>query len=268
MLWDKGGNHEYIKRIISTSEKAEESVLVRGVLQATIELMAGRVAEGVLMAKLINYPYSAVGSSIKSIVSIGGWGFSPDPSTYKIFRKAVTSEANCQTLIKNIINFLNDYDLDGVDWDWEYPEEPDIPGIPAGSEEETTGYFLLLSELKNKMPAGKTVSITAPASYWYLQHFPIQALSLVVDYIVYMTYDLHGQWDYKNKYGTALRSHVNLTETINSLSMITKAGVPSNMIVGVSSYGRSFRMSPPAVGQNSVLISDLTGAYPGHCTNT
>ena len=72
-----------------------------------------------------------------------------------------------------------------------------------------------------------------------------------LDYIVYMTYDLHGQWDYGNKWtspgcadGNCLRSHVNLTETINSLAMITKAGVPSNkVVVGVASYGRSFKMA-------------------------
>jgi chitinase len=42
------------------------------------------------------------------------------------------------------------------------------------------------------------ISIAAPASYWYLKGFPIANISDVVDYIVYMTYDLHGQWDYGN----------------------------------------------------------------------
>ncbi|KAF3063036.1 hypothetical protein CFAM422_010321 [Trichoderma lentiforme] len=219
---------------------------------------------------------------IKRVVSIGGWDFSTNPSTYTIFRDVVSSETNRQTLVTNVVQFLNDYDLDGIDWDWEYPDEPDIPGIPKGSEAETTGYFLLLDELKLKMPAGKTVSITAPASFWYLQYFPIQALSLVVDYIVYMTYDLHGQWDYSNKYaspgcgsydqglGNCLRSHVNLTETTNALSMITKAGVPSNMIaVGVSSYGRSFQMSAPGCWTSQCTYTGPdSGAYPGTCTNT
>ncbi|KAF1971118.1 class V chitinase Chi100 [Bimuria novae-zelandiae CBS 107.79] len=221
-------------------------------------------------------------SGIKKIVSVGGWTFSTDPSTYTIFRDAVTSSANRQTLINNVVKFLNDYQLDGIDWDWEYPDEPDIPGIPAGAQAESIGYFLLLDELKQAMPAGKTVSITAPASYWYLQYFPIQALSLVVDYIVYMTYDLHGQWDYTNKYatpgcpsydaglGNCLRSHVNLTETINSLSMITKAGVPSNMVVvGVSSYGRSFQMSTAGCWQEQCTFTGPdSGAYKGRYTDT
>ncbi|KAK7990452.1 glycoside hydrolase [Apiospora arundinis] len=219
---------------------------------------------------------------IKKVVSLGGWSFSTEPATYAILRNAVATEANRQALVTNVVNFLNDNRLDGIDWDWEYPDEPDIPGIPAGSEDESTGFFLLLDELKQKMPAGKTVSVTAPASYWYLQHFPIQAISLVVDYLVYMTYDLHGQWDYSNKYassgctsydkglGNCLRSHVNLTETINSLSMITKAGVPSKMIaVGVSSYGRSFKMETAGCWtEQCTYTGPESGAYKGRCTGT
>lgn len=221
-------------------------------------------------------------TGIKKIMSLGGWSFSTDPSTYNIMREGVSSKANRQTIIANVLDFLDTYNLDGIDWDWEYPDEPDIPGIPAGSEADSTGYFLLLDELKQQMPSGKTVSITAPASYWYLQHFPIQALSLVVDYIVYMSYDLHGQWDYSNKYadpgcvsydqglGNCLRSHINLTETVNALSMITKAGVPSNMVaVGVSSYGRSFQMENAGCWtEQCTYTGPDSGAYPGPCTNT
>lgn len=60
-----------------------------------------------------------------------------------------------------------------------------------------------------------------------------------------------GQWDYGNKWaqdgcesGACLRSHVNLTETMLTLAMITKAGVTTYQIaVGISSYGRSFKMT-------------------------
>jgi chitinase len=52
------------------------------------------------------------------------------------------------------------------------------------------------------LPADKTVGIAAPASFWYLKGFPIEEIGGVVDYIIYMTYDLHGQWDYGNQYST------------------------------------------------------------------
>lgn len=37
------------------------------------------------------------------------------------------------------------------------------------------------------------MSIAAASSYFYLKNFPIEKISKVVDYIIYMTYDLHGQ---------------------------------------------------------------------------
>jgi GH18 family chitinase len=41
-----------------------------------------------------------------------------------------------------------------------------------------------------------------------------------------------------------LQSHVNNTETMTAMSMITKAGMPTNkVIMGVASYGRSFKMA-------------------------
>lgn len=90
------------------------------------------------------------------------------------------------------------------------------------------------------------------------------------------SYDLHGQWDYGNKYsnsgcprGNCLRSHVNLTETNSALAMITKAGVPSNkVVVGVTSYGRSFEMSDPTcTGPMCTYTGPDSGAIPGECTN-
>lgn len=217
---------------------------------------------------------------VKKILSIGGWDFCTDPSTYMIFRDVVASESSRSTLVNNILDYLSENNFDGVDIDWEYPDEPDIPGIPVGTPADATGFYLLLEELKESIVANaadKTISITAPASYWYLQHFPILALSTVVDYIVYMTYDLHGQWDYGRAYsdqgcsgGNCLRSHVNMTETVNALSMITKAGVPSSMIaVGVSSYARTFEMTTSGCWTEMCTYTGPdSGALPGPCTDT
>ncbi|KAJ5724680.1 glycoside hydrolase [Penicillium malachiteum] len=219
-------------------------------------------------------------SGLKRIITVGGWDFSTDVSTYDIFREAVSTDTNRETLVSNTIAFLNKYDLDGIDWDWEYPGEPDIPGIPADTSESATDFFLFLLELNTAMAEqvpDKTISTTAPSSYWYLKAIPIEAISAVVDYIVLMTYDLHGQWDWNNTYadpgcpdGGCLRSHVNLTETLNSLSMITKAGVSSNQVaVGVASYARSFQMTDAGCyTEDCTFTGPDSGATPGACTQT
>jgi GH18 family chitinase len=185
----------------------------------------------------------------KRILSFGGWDFSTMPETYQIFRNGV-KPANRLVMAQKIAAFIKDNNLDGVDIDWEYPGAPDLPDFDPGTKEDGPNYLAFLAVLKNLLP-GKTVSIAAPASYWYLKQFPIAQIGKLVDYIVYMTYDLHGQWDANNGYsqegcddGNCLRSQVNLTETKHSLAMITKAGVPGNkIIVGVTSYGRSFKMA-------------------------
>jgi hypothetical protein len=46
--------------------------------------------------------------------------------------------------------------------------------------------------LRNLLP-DKEITIAAPASYWYLKGFPIEKMAPLLDYIIYMTYDLHGQ---------------------------------------------------------------------------
>ncbi|KAK8028336.1 hypothetical protein PG991_005392 [Apiospora marii] len=203
---------------------------------------------------------------VKRVVSFGGWAYSTEAATYNIIRSAII--ANRETFAENIARFLDDEGLDGVDIDWEYPGAPDIEvgGVPIGQKGDGVAYLRFLTSLKNRLPA-KSVSIAAPASYWYLKAFPIDRIAAVIDYIVYMTYDLHGQWDYGNpnafdscESGKCIRSHV------------TKAGVPNNKIyVGESSYGRSFHMAtegcwgPMCEFTGSRTESD---AKPGRCTNT
>lgn len=136
-----------------------------------------------------------------------------------------------------------------------------------------------MSSLKSSLGSKKSVSFAAPASYWYLKAFPMKDMGSKIDYIIYMTYDLHGQWDYDNKWtspgcatGNCLRSHVNITETKDALSMITKAGVPSNkVVVGVSSYGRSFKMAQAGCTGPSCKFTGsprVSNAEKGRCTDT
>jgi chitinase len=121
----------------------------------------------------------------KRIIAFGGWAFSTEPATYLFFRNAVKPE-NRNTFADACVAFVTSHGLDGVDFDWEYPAEPDIPGIPAGDPEESLNYLEFVKVVKSKMPAGKTVSIAAPASYWYLKQFLIEDMAKVVDYIIYM----------------------------------------------------------------------------------
>jgi chitinase len=47
--------------------------------------------------------------------------------TFPIFRESVTA-AQRDTFAHNVVDFLTSNNLDGLDFDWEYPGAPDIPG--------------------------------------------------------------------------------------------------------------------------------------------
>ncbi|XP_014561985.1 glycoside hydrolase family 18 protein [Bipolaris victoriae FI3] len=217
-------------------------------------------------------------TGVKKIVSLGGWAFSTEPGTFQILREAA-KPANREKFKNNLISFMNEHNLDGIDLDWEYPGAPDIPDIPSDDPVNGLNYYRLLSSLKSSVGSSKSVSFAAPASYWYLKSFPIKNMAKDLDYIVYMTYDLHGQWDYGNKWtspgcdtGNCLRSHVNETETKDALSMITKAGAASNkVVVGVASYGRSFKMAQSGCDSEQCRFTGsprLSNAAKGRCTET
>ncbi|KAH8806182.1 class V chitinase-like protein, partial [Xylogone sp. PMI_703] len=217
----------------------------------------------------------AAATGFKRILSFGGWSFSTDVDS-PIFRAGVTA-ANRLAFAQSVVDVINQFNLDGVDFDWEYPGAPDIPGITPGSPEDGANYLAFLTTLRGILPSGKTLSLAAPASYWYLRGFPIADMAPVLDYIVYETYDLHGQWNYANAFsnpgcpdGNCLRSHINLTETNYALAMITKAGVPSSKIaVGVTSYGRSFGiLNPGCTGPTCLFGGPDSTAVPGACTQT
>ncbi|CAK7234837.1 hypothetical protein SBRCBS47491_009084 [Sporothrix bragantina] len=186
---------------------------------------------------------------VKRIVSFGGWAFSTDPATYNIFRQGV-AVGNRDKLANSVGAFV-----DGAN------------------------YLEFLKLVRKRIGKDKSLSMALPASYWYLKQFPVKEMADVVDYFIYMTYDLHGQWDYNNTNalpgcpsGKCIRSHVNETETHGALAMLTKAGVPTNkIIVGLSSYGRSFHLADASCRGYQC---EFTGsrfysvAQPGVCTGT
>lgn len=189
-----------------------------------------------------------------------------------LFRDMV-KPANQHRAASAIANFILQHNLDGIDIDWEYPGAMDIPGIPQANASDGTNFSVFLGLLRTKLPE-KTISIALPSGYWYLKGFPVLDIMQHVDYVVYMTYDYHGLWDYGNQWsqsgcgkGDCLRSHVNMSEILTSLALVTKAGVPSNKVaVGVASYGRGFHMvSSNCTGERCPWIHDATQPI-GDCT--
>lgn len=107
------------------------------------------------------------------------------------FSDMARTAANRATFIQSLINFMDNYGFDGADIDWEYPGAEDRGGRP----EDTENFVDLCREMKAAFGRRYGLSVTLPASFWYLRHFDVAAMEPHVDWLNVMTYDIHGVWD-------------------------------------------------------------------------
>jgi GH18 family chitinase len=197
---------------------------------------------------------------VKRVVSFGA-----GPIGDQIFRQGVTTN-NIRGFANNLVSFVKQTpQIDGIEFDWEFPK----------TDQEGANYGLLFALVKAALP-DKIVSAALPSGFWNLKFYPANAIGSIVDYVVYMTYDMHGIWNFGENYpessgcpqGKCVRSHVNMTETMDNLVSITKAGLQaSKIVVGLASYGRSFELAVPGCSELSCQFTS-NDAKLGRCTQS
>lgn len=125
-------------------------------------------------------------NGVKALLSIGGAS-----EGSKKFSTVVSDSRVRNRFVKNVVAFLEKYHFDGVDIDWEYPNQN------GGRKSDKHNYVLLLKELKQAF-AGKRLSLSAAvgaeassASESYI----ISQIAKYLDFINIMTYDFNGSWN-------------------------------------------------------------------------
>jgi hypothetical protein len=58
----------------------------------------------------------------RDFIAVGGWTFNDPGPTATVFSDIACSEENTKKFIDSVLHFLNAYDFDGTDLDWEYPK--------------------------------------------------------------------------------------------------------------------------------------------------
>ncbi|KAJ3050117.1 hypothetical protein HK097_008908, partial [Rhizophlyctis rosea] len=201
--------------------------------------------------------------NLKTLWSIGGWAFNdPFLGTQTLFSDMVTSPSNRATFIKDILFRIPHLGFDGIDLDWEYPGTERY-----GRETDKENYVVFLKELREAITKSNLkiiVTITAPASYWYLQQFKIDECQKYLDWINVMTYDIHGSWD--KKFNTGVRPHTDMLEVEEAVQLFIKAGVRrENLLLGIAFYGRTFTLEDPSCTKYGCLFSGPGNKGP--CTD-
>jgi chitinase len=201
-------------------------------------------------ALLPQFVEAAQNNSVKALVSIGGWTGS------RFFSTSVGDAANRTAFVQTVVDMVQNYSLDGVDFDWEYPNKQGI-GCNTIDKNDTANLLEFLRELRQH-PAGANLTITAATSIFPYNNETdqpstnVSGFAEVYDYLSIMNYDLWGSWstavgpngpladscaDAENQQGSA-------TAAVDAW---IAAGFPAEkLVLAVPSYGHSFTVNASA----------------------
>ena len=165
----------------------------------------------------------AVGTKV--IVSLGGGGQSEN------FVPVASDDALRGKFIANLVQFVADHNLDGLDMDWEWEYKP--------PEADTIAYSKLLTELREALPKDKSLSAALPCSPYYGKWFTPEVLVKNLDWFGFMTYDMTGDWDEKAMFDSPLYPHEGYTTWSweETRDYWKERGVPTEkMVFGIPSF--------------------------------
>ena len=162
-------------------------------------------------------------NNIKIYISIGG-GYLTDEQA-SIWSNSIDIKDNRPIIINEIVNFVVDNSLDGVDVDleWQYV---------------TSGYSDFVIELKSALSAkGKSMTAALPGTTKF-DNITEEALQ-TFDFINIMAYDFTGPWN-----PTASGQHSSYNNAVESINFWKNTGISqSKLTLGVPFYGYDFSNS-------------------------
>jgi GH18 family chitinase len=171
----------------------------------------------------------------KIFISIGGWSVGDGGGDDTRFHKMAETEEGRNRFIKSTMDFVMKYDLDGVDLDWEYPDE-DSPSADH--------YVALVKELASQLHKKGKELTAAVISYGKKGGGVKKETFEYFDWINLMAYDD----DYGPDY---VKAHSPYSLAIQSLSYwIIERGLPREKAVlglpfyskrGMGNYGPSYK---------------------------
>ena len=177
----------------------------------------------------------AMNPAIKIVLSIGGWGAGG-------FSLMSRTREGRGAFAESVRKAIEEYKLDGVDIDWEYPcnDEAEIDCDPS----DKVNFTLLMQALRDVAGPDRIVSIAAGGGDYFVRDTEMDKVAQICDYIQLMTYDLN--WKYK-----VTRHHTSLYALENSYAegnadyctkLFHNAGVPMEKIVlGAAFYSRKWQ---------------------------
>ena len=160
---------------------------------------------------------------LKVLLAIGGWGAGN-------FSEMAADENHRKKFCENCLEAINQYGLDGIDLDWEYPTSSSA-GI-SSSPDDTNNFTLLLADLRATLGADYLISMASAARAKYVD---FKNAIKYLDHVNIMSYDMGKPPKHNSAlYASSLAS----LSCDDAVRLHRQAGVPYNkMTLGMPFYG-------------------------------
>ncbi|KAI5860562.1 glycoside hydrolase family 18 protein [Durotheca rogersii] len=172
---------------------------------------------------------------LKTLVSIGGGGGSAE------FPLVAADPACLQTFARSCRMFVDEFEFDGVDVDWEHPTTP----------RDGANFLALIASLREALPSPQYLITTAlPTGEYCLRNIDLYVLGQLLDTLNLMGYDFTGPWTAVSGHHAQLFPQLGPQENIppalcnschRGVTYLTSHNFPpGKILLGVPAYARSF----------------------------
>ena len=182
-------------------------------------------------------------AGVKVLLSLGGWGWD------KQFASIVSKPEAEDRYVKSVMDIVAEYDYDGIDLDWEYPDtETEVVGFERLSRRFRKDLDAIGVKTKRPMVLTMAASASPGTLKWLNKAFLLETM----DWINVMTYDYTGNWtNYAGHHSPLFTSSKQpggspQSTEITMKYLLQERKLPANRLaVGIPLYGRGFAVSEP-----------------------
>jgi chitinase len=200
---------------------------------------------------------------LKILISIGGWTRSRN------FSDAVLTTERQKIFAKSAVEIMKNYNLDGVDIDWEYPAMPGDEGN-VYRREDKQNYTLMFEAIRAELDAleketDKKYLLTAAVggSQNFIDNTEMGKAGQYLDYVNIMTYDYQSAEQaihHTNLYSSDKYEGKGAADV--AVKAYVAAGVPvEKLVMGIAFYGRAYSLKKDSSkGPGDPVAEQIRGA--------
>ena len=162
---------------------------------------------------------------LKVLLSIGGWGSGR-------FSEMAGDEQNRLSFAKDCQRVVQEFGLDGIDLDWEYPTSS-AAGI-SSSPDDTDNFTLLVRDIRQAIGKDKLLTMASVSSARFVN---FRTILNDLDFVNIMSYDMANA---PRHHSTLYRASISGRMTCDdAVKAHIDSGVPANrLVLGMPFYGR------------------------------